>query len=62
MATQKMYYEFHITKWDKTRNKLLESHTMVVQRQLLSTARGVVRKKYPPSKGYFEEINSSWAK
>ncbi len=62
MATKKMYFEFHIVKWDETGNKLLEKHKMVVQRQSLSSARDVVRKKYPASKGYFDELNSSWSK
>lgn len=62
MATKKMYFEFHIVKWDETGNKLLEKHEMTVQRQTLSSARMVVRKKYPVSKGYFEELNSSWSK
>jgi len=35
---------------------------MTVQRQTLSSARTIVRKKYPASKGYFEELNNSWAK
>ena len=62
MATKKMYFEFHIVKWDETGNKLLEKHEMTVQRQSLSSARTVVRKKYPVSKGYFEELKSSWSK
>jgi hypothetical protein len=62
MATKKMYFEFHIVKWDETGNKLLEKHEMTVQRQSLSSARKVVRKKYPFSKGYFDELNSSWSK
>jgi hypothetical protein len=57
MATKKKYFEFHIVKWDETGNKLLEKHKMTVQRQTLSSARTVVRKKYPVSKGYFEELN-----
>jgi hypothetical protein len=59
---KKMYWEFHITKWDETGNKLLERHTMTVQRQSQYNAVTVVRKKYPVSKGYFEELNNSWAK
>ena len=35
---------------------------MTVQRQTLSSARTVVRKKYPVSKGYFEELNDAWTK
>lgn len=62
MATKKMYFEFLIVKWDQTGNKLLEKHKMVVQRQSLSSARDVVRKKYSPSKGYFDELNSSRSK
>ncbi len=62
MATKKMYFEFHIVKWNEKGTKLLEKHKMTVQRQTLSSARTVVRKKYPPSKGYFEELNDTWAK
>ncbi len=62
MATKKMYFEFLIVKWDETGNKLLEKYKMVVQRQSLSSARDVVRKKYPASKGYFEELNRSFSK
>jgi hypothetical protein len=62
MATKKLYFEFHIVKWNETGNKLLEKHKMVVQRQSLSSARTVARKKYPVSKGYFEELNKSWVK
>ena len=47
MATKKMYFEFHIVKWDERGNKLLEKHKKAVQRQTLSSARDVVRKKYP---------------
>ena len=57
-----MYYEFHISKWDESGNKLLERHTMIVQRQSLQSARSVVRKKYPASKGYFEELNDAYSK
>lgn len=53
----KLYYQFHITKWDETGNVLLERHTMTVQRQNLYNARTAVRKKYPPKQGYFEELN-----
>jgi hypothetical protein len=35
---------------------------MVVQRQSLSSARTVVRKKYPVKKGYFEELKNKWVK
>jgi hypothetical protein len=56
MAT-KMYFQFHIVKWDETGNKLLKKHRMTVQRQKFSTAREVVRRKYPSSEGYFEELN-----
>lgn len=62
MATKKMYFQFQIVKWDETGNKLLEKHKMVVQRQSLSSARDVVRKKYPPRNGYFEELYSNWEK
>ena len=62
MPTKKMYFEFHIVKWNETGKKILEKHVMTVQRQTLSSARTVVRKKYPSSKGYFEELNDSWAK
>jgi|TARA_R110000744_G_scaffold367373_6_gene476822 hypothetical protein len=61
MARSKMYFEFHIVKWSEE-GKLLEKHKMVVQRQTLSNARTVVRKKYPVRNGYFEELNSSWHK
>jgi hypothetical protein len=62
MATKKKYFEFHIVKWDETGNKKLENHTITVQRASLSSARTVVRKKYPPNKGYFEELNDSYSK
>jgi len=62
MARKKNYFEFHIVKWDETGNKLLEKHGMLVQRQTLYNARSVVRKTYPVSKGYFEELNNSWSK
>ena len=61
-ATKKKYWEFVIVRWDDTGNKLLEKHKMVVQRQSEYNARTVVRKKYPLSKGYFEELNKAWAK
>ena len=57
-----MYFQFDIVKWDETGNKLLEKHKMTVQRQTLSSARTVVRKKYPARSGYFEELNESWSK
>ena len=57
MAKNKMYFQFDIVKWDETGNKLLEKHKMTVQRQTLSSARTVVRKKYPVRSGYFEELN-----
>ena len=57
-----MYFQFDIVRWDETGNKLLEKHTMTVQRQTLYNARTVVRKKYPVKKGYFEELKNSWAK
>jgi hypothetical protein len=62
MKKKKLYFEFKIVKWDETGNKLLEKKSMIVQRQTLSSARTVVRKKYPVSKGYFEELNDSWSK
>jgi ABC-type phosphate transport system substrate-binding protein len=62
MATLKHYFEFDIVKWDETGNILLEKHTMVVQRQSLSSARTVVRKKYSVRKGYFEELKNKWVK
>ena len=62
MAKKKMYFQFDIVKWDETGNKLLEKHKMTVQRQTLSSARTVVRKKYLVRNGYFEELNDSWAK
>ena len=62
IMTNKMYYEFHVVKWDETVDKLLEKHKMTVQRQSVSSARTVVRKKYNPSDGYFEELNSCWQK
>jgi hypothetical protein len=62
MANKKMYFQFDIVKWDETGNKLLEKHKMTVQRQTLSSARTVVRKKYPARSGYFEELNESWSK
>lgn len=59
---KKMYWEFLIVKWDSTGNKLLEEHKMTVQRQSEYNARTIVRKKYPLSKGYFEELNNRWSK
>jgi len=56
-----MYFQFNIVKWDEIGNTLLESHCMTVQRQTLSSARTVVRKKYLVRNGYFEELNNSWA-
>lgn len=60
--TKKMYFEFDVIKWNETGNKILEKHKMTVQRQSLSSARTVVRKKYPVSKGYFEELNDTYTK
>ncbi len=57
-----MYFEFHIVKWNEAGNKLLEKITMTVQRQSLSNARTVVRRKYPAYQGYFEELNSVCSK
>jgi hypothetical protein len=62
VAKKKMYWEFNITKWNETGNKLLEKHKMIVQRQSKYNAVTVVRKKYPVSKGYFEELNNYWYK
>lgn len=62
MATKKMYFEFHIVKWNEAGSKLLEKITMTVQRQSLSNARTVVRRKYPAYQGYFEELNSVCSK
>lgn len=58
----KMYFEYHIVRWDSTGNVLLERHKMTVQRQSEYNARSVVRKKYPPTDGYFEELNNYWAR
>jgi len=58
---KKMYFEYHITKWDASGNVLLEFHKMIVQRQSQQSARNVVRKKYTALNGYFEELNNSWA-
>jgi hypothetical protein len=58
MPTKKIYYVFNIVKWDQTGNKLLEKHKMTVQRQSQYNAVTVVRKKYPISKGYYEELQS----
>jgi len=59
---KKMYWEFHVIKWDTERKKILEKHTMVVQRQSQYNAVTVVRKKYPMAKGYIEELNDKWLK
>ena len=56
MAAKKTYYVFSIVKWDETRSKKLEKHKMTVQRQSQYNAVTVVRKKYPLSKGYYEEL------
>jgi len=61
-AKGKQYFVFDVVKWDQTGNKLLEKKKMTVQRSNLDSARTVVRKKYPPSKGYFEELASSYYK
>ena len=58
----KMYWQFDIVKWDATGNKILEKHKMTVQRQTKYDAITLVRKKYPVSKGYYEELNDSWSK
>jgi len=62
MAKGKFYFKFTIIKWDETGSKKLERKEMIVQRQTLYSARTVVRKKFPPSKGYFEELDDSWYK
>lgn len=54
----KAYWQFHIVKWDETGNVLLNRHVMTVQRQSHYNAVTAVRKKFPPSQGYFEELNS----
>lgn len=56
----KNYFQFHITKWDETRNTLLELHAMVVQRQKVTTALAVVVKKYPLSQNYIAELYDNW--
>lgn len=58
----KTYFKFDITKWDNTGNVLLEFKQMTVQRQTQWNAKTVVRKKYPPCKGYFEELRTFWVK
>tara|TARA_R110002073_G_scaffold103488_1_gene234192 strand:- start:2788 stop:4359 length:1572 start_codon:yes stop_codon:yes gene_type:complete len=59
---KKNYFQFSIVKWDETGNKLLENHKMLVQRATLSSAREVVRRKYPKREGYFDELDKSWTK
>lgn len=59
---KRMYWEYHIVKWNSSRTKQLEKHTMVVQRATEYNARTIVRKKYPYAKGYREELNNSWYK
>ena len=59
---KKKYFQFLIVKWDETGNKLLEKHKMTVQRATLSSAREVVRRKYPKRGGYFDELDKSWTK
>lgn len=59
---KKNYFQFLIVKWDETGNKLLEKHKMTVQRATLSSAREVVRRKYPKREGYFDELDKSWTK
>lgn len=56
----KNYFHFHITKWDETRDTLLELHEMVVQRQKVTTALAVVVKKYPLSENYIAELYDNW--
>jgi len=62
MPKPKCYWEFHIVKWDETGNVLLEHRHMIVQRQSQYNAVTVVRKKYSPKDGYFEELNQAWVK
>ena len=62
MANKKMHYQFLIVKWDDTGNVLLERKLMTVQRQTQYNARTVVRRKYPRSEGYLEELNNSWCR
>jgi hypothetical protein len=57
-----VHFQFHIVKWDETGNILLEKLEMTVQRHSLSTARTVVSRKYPASKGYFQELNNIFVK
>ncbi|MEY5041829.1 MAG: hypothetical protein RLZZ414_1382 [Bacteroidota bacterium] len=59
---EKWYFQFLIVLWDETGNVLLERHLMTVQRQSKYNAVTVVRRKYPTSKGYYEELNNSWYK
>jgi hypothetical protein len=61
-AKPKVYWRFDIVKWDSMGNKLLKKHKMTVQRQTKYDAITVVRKKYPVSKGYCEELNDYWSK
>lgn len=59
---KKMYFVFDIVKFDSTGNKKLEQHKMTVQRQSQSSAVTVVRKKYNPKNGYFEELYRKYSK
>ena len=58
MAKKKTYWIFDIVRWNSDGSKVLEKRRMTVQRENEYTARTAVRKKFPPSKGYFEELNS----
>ena len=51
----RFYYIFHIVKWID--NVLVERHTMTVQRKYKYDAVTIVRKKFPISEGYFEELS-----
>ena len=58
----KTYFVFDVVKWDETGNILLEKHRMTVQRQTQYNAVTVVRKKFPPKNGYFEELFNTYQK
>ena len=62
LKTQKMYFEFNIVKWDESGNELIERHTMTVQRKCKYNAVTAVRKRYPISLGYSEELNDYYLK
>lgn len=58
MKKKKQYWIYDIVRWNNDGSKLLEKRRMTVQRENEYFARSVVRKKFPPSKGYFEELRS----